>query len=235
MSKADKAQRISIDGPAGAGKSTVARMVAQQLGYTYLDTGAMYRAIALAVMLAHISADDEEAVTDIVKKSDLQIKSAADGTNTVYLKGKDVTADIRQQTVTEVVSDISNHKAVRDVLVEKQRQMASHGSCVLDGRDIGTIVLPDAELKIYLTASLTVRAKRRYRELAQKSQLVYAGGSNELSLQELIRAIERRDAKDSVNIHGPMRPADDAVTINTDDMTVDQVVEKIVELAKEKA
>ena len=217
--------KISIDGPAGAGKSTVARLVAQRLGYTYLDTGAMYRAITLAVLQAHIASNDEQSIAALVKKCDLQIKTDADGNNKIYLDGEDVSAEIRQQTISNAVSDVANHKAVRDVLVEKQRQMASHGNAVLDGRDIGTVVLPDAQLKIFLTASIAVRAKRRYADLQKTGEKV--------SLDELAKSIEERDNKDAKNTYGPMRPADDAIIIDTDNMTIEQVVEKIVTLAKE--
>jgi len=215
---------ISIDGPAGAGKSTVARLVAQRLGYTYLDTGAMYRAIALAVLQAHISSHDAPAIAELIKKCDLQIKTEIDGTNKIYLDGKDVSADIRQQAISAIVSDVANYKTVRDVLVDKQRQMASHGSAVLDGRDIGTVVLPDAELKIFLIASLAVRAKRRNADLQQSGEKV--------SPEQLAKAIEERDSKDAKNTYGPMRAADDAIIINTDNMTINQVVQKIVDLSK---
>lgn len=220
----DAVINIAIDGPAGAGKSTVARLVAQKLGYTYLDTGAMYRAIALAVLQANISGDDATAIATLVKKCDLQIKTEANGINKIYLDDKDVTAEIRQHAVSNLVSNVANHKAVRDVLVEKQRQMASQGGAVLDGRDIGTVVLPNAELKIFLTASLAQRAKRRFGDLKKAGENV--------SINQLTKSIEERDNKDAKNTYGPMIPAADAITINTDNMTITQVVSHIVELSK---
>jgi cytidylate kinase len=224
--------KIAIDGPAGSGKSTVARIVAQKLGLTYIDTGAMYRAITLAVLDAHIPVDDAQAIAALIKKCDLQIKQAADGANKIYLNGEDITVKIRQQTVSSHVSDVANHLSVRKVLVEKQRQMASQGQAVLDGRDIGTVVLPDAELKIFLTASLEVRAERRYKELEQTSGLEQSG--KKISITELASTIEKRDTKDINNTYGPLRQAQDAIAINTDHLTIDQVVDKIIELAKIK-
>ena len=218
--------KIAIDGPAGAGKSTVARMVAQKLHYTYIDTGAMYRAITLAVMRSKIPLSDTDAIAELLKKSNLEIKQNSDGKNQIYLDGQDVTEEIRQESVSSQVSDVANQLPVRKVLVEKQRQMASSGGCVLDGRDIGTIVLPDAELKIFLVASLAVRAQRRYLELNQKN--------NQVSLTKLTAAIDKRDIKDANNTYGPMRPASDAITIDTDHLIIEEVVNKITDLAKEK-
>ncbi len=225
--------KIAIDGPAGAGKSTVARMAAHKLGYTYLDTGAMYRAITLAVIEANIPVDDAPAIATLIKKCNLQIEQAPDGTNKIFLNGKDITTQIRQQIVSNKASDVANHFSVRQVLVEKQKQMASQGNVVLDGRDIGTVVLPDAELKIFLTASLAVRAERRYKDLEQRGALEQAG--KKVSITELAKEIEIRDGKDINNTYGPLRPADDAITINTDDLTINQVVENIIELAESKS
>jgi cytidylate kinase len=216
--------KITIDGPAGAGKSTVSLMVAQRLGLNYLDTGAMYRAIALAVLQTNADIHDAEALAELVKKSELQIRTEADGTNKVFLNGNDVSSAIRQQDVSDIVSDVANHKIVRDVLIEKQRQMAERGGAVLDGRDIGTVVLPNAKLKIFLTASLNERAKRRHADLQREGEYV--------SFEHLKDAIARRDEKDSKNNYGPMVPAEDAIIINTDDMTSEQVADNIVELAK---
>jgi len=218
--------QIAIDGPAGAGKSTVARMVAQKLGYLYIDTGAMYRAITLAVMRAKIAHDDSPAIADLIKKCSLEIKQAPNGTNKIYLNGEDVTTEIRQQAVSNLVSDVANQLSVRKVLVDKQREMSASGAVVLDGRDIGTIVLPDAQLKIYLTASLAVRAQRRLLELEKMNQAT--------SLSELTNAIARRDTKDANNTYGPMRPAQDAIMIDTDDLSIDEVVNKIVDLSRAK-
>jgi cytidylate kinase len=215
--------KIAIDGPAGAGKSTVARLVARKLGYKYIDTGAMYRAVTLAVLRSKIPISDEKAISQLVEKVQLEIRLSADGQNHIYLDGKEVSSEIRQQSVSEKVSDVANQANVRKFLVEKQRQMSSSGNIVLDGRDIGTVVLPEAELKIYLVASLEVRAQRRYLELNETNE--------KISLDDLTAAIEKRDSKDANNKYGPMRPAQDAITIDTDNLSADQVVSKIVDLA----
>jgi len=144
--------KIAIDGPAGAGKSTVARLVAQKLGYLYLDTGAMYRAVTLAVLQSNTKADDSTAITALLKNCDIEVKRDIDGNNQIYLNGKNVSKEIRTQQVNNLVSNVANLLAVRQMLVSKQKQMAIYGGIVLDGRDIGTIVLPDAELKIYLVS-----------------------------------------------------------------------------------
>jgi CMP/dCMP kinase len=217
-------KRIAIDGPAGSGKSTVAHLVAQKLGYTYLDTGAMYRAIALAVLKANVSPCDENAIAQLIKKCNLKICAETDGLNKIFLDDKDVSAEIRSQAVSNIVSDVANHKTVREVLVEKQRQMAKHGGAVLEGRDIGTVVLPEAELKIFLTASLDQRAKRRHADLVN-------AGEN-IAVKKLVQDIETRDAKDSKNTYGPLVRAQGAIEINTDNMTIEEVVDKIVSLAK---
>jgi cytidylate kinase len=218
--------KIAIDGPAGAGKSTVAHLVAQKLGYIYLDTGAMYRAITLAVLQAKINVDNEQAIAALVKNCNIEIKNDAKGANQIFLDSKNMTKEIREQAVNDAVSDVSNILAVRKMLVEKQRQIASAGGVVLDGRDIGTVVLPDAELKIYLIASLAVRAQRRYAELKQSK--------GTMSLADLTEAIDRRDKKDANNTYGPMRAAKDAITVDTDHLHINDVVKKIVELAQDK-
>jgi len=226
MSQKDRLIKIAIDGPAGAGKSTVARLVSQKLGYTYLDTGAMYRALTLAVLRANIPIDNEETVAALVINCNIEIKKDLDGGNQIFLDGKNVTKEIREQAVSNAVSDVSNILAVRKMLIEKQRQIAYNGGVVLDGRDIGTVVLPDAELKIYLIASLAVRAQRRYQELKDNNK--------KISLSELTKAIDTRDKKDANNAYGPMRAARDAITVDSDHLVIADVVEKIVELAKEK-
>jgi cytidylate kinase len=224
MAGKDKAIQIAIDGPAGAGKSTVARMVAQVLHYKYLDTGAMYRAIAIAMLEAQVLPSNDKAIASILKSCQIEIRNDGQGGNLLYLNGKDVTQQIRQEKISNTVSDFANVQAIRKFLIEKQQAMASSGGVVLDGRDIGTIVLPDAELKIYLTAALALRAKRRHAEL----------NDNNITLAELTELIDRRDEKDANNLYGPMRAAPDAITIGTDHLSISNVVEKIVSLAMEK-
>ncbi len=226
MSQNNRLIKIAIDGPAGAGKSTVARLVSQKLGYSYLDTGAMYRAITLAVLRANIPFDDDEAIAALVRSCKLEVKTDSTLTNQLFLDGENVTKEIREPAVSAAVSDVSNTLAVRKMLVEKQRLIAAKGGVVLDGRDIGTVVLPHAELKIYLIASLAVRAERRYLELKQSN--------DQISLSELTKAIEQRDTKDANNTYGPMHAAKDAITLDTDYLSIADVVEKIVQMAKER-
>jgi cytidylate kinase len=218
--------KIAIDGPAGAGKSTVAQLVAQKLGYTYLDTGAMYRAITLLVLRSRTEVTDSDGITELIQTCKIDIIRNKGASNEIFLDGKNITTDIRAQDVSNSVSDVSNILAVRKMLVEMQRQMSAIGGVVLDGRDIGTVVLPDAELKIYLIASLDVRAQRRHLELKDSKDCV--------SLSDLTKAIDIRDQKDAKNAFGPMRAASGAVIVNTDEMAINEVVKKIVDLAQEK-
>lgn len=222
----NKSIKIAIDGPAGAGKSTVARLVAQRLGYKYLDTGAMYRAITLAVLRAGIRTDDTASIITLIDSLKLDIQQDSKGINHIILDGENVSEPIREQKVSDAVSDVSNILAVRKLLIEKQREIASKGGVVLDGRDIGTVVLPNAELKIFLIASLAVRAQRRYLELKDKK--------SNISLADLTQAIDIRDNKDANNLYGPLKAAADAITVNTDYLLANDVVEKIIELAKQK-
>jgi len=226
MSKNHKLIKIAIDGPAGAGKSTVALMVARKFGYIYLDTGAMYRAITLLVLRAKIALDDGKSITELLKTSTIDVRHDQNGKNQIFINGNDVTDDIREQSVSNAVSEVANILAVRKMLIEMQRQIAAKGGVVLDGRDIGTVVLPDAELKIYLIASLAVRAQRRYSELRAKE--------SDISLSDLTEAIDIRDKKDAKNAYGPLKVASDAMIIDTDHLAINDVVEKISELAKEK-
>ncbi len=206
---------VAIDGPAGAGKSTVARAVAERLGVPHLDTGAMYRSITWAVLHAGADPDDPDAATAAAASASVDVSSEA-----VRVDGIDVTAAIRGPDVTAAVSAVSSHPGVRTELVRHQRAwVEAHGSGVLEGRDIGTVVLPDADLKIYLTATARTRAERRMGETA-----------GEEDLERVVADIERRDELDSNREHSPLRPADDAVTVWTDDLDVDGVVDSILAL-----
>jgi CMP/dCMP kinase len=219
---------IAIDGPVGAGKSTVACRVAAVLKFLYLDTGAMYRAATWVCLQRQINLEDEESVVEAVKQAAIEVTppAATDSRAGVVVDGVDVTTTIRSPEVTGAVSRVSAIAGVRDILVERQRQLAQENSVVMDGRDIGTVVLPRATLKIYLTASPLVRAQRRHRELAQLGQ--------NIDLLELQSQIEARDHYDSTRAVAPLRPAADAIPIDTNGLTIDQVVERILALVSNK-
>lgn len=214
--------KVAIDGPAGAGKSTVARLIAGKLGYVYVDTGAMYRAIAWTMMEEGIPPDDGPRVAEHLDGLQLELKPA-EGGQQVWVCGRDVTGVIRSPEVTRHVSRIAQLSAVRRYLTAIQRQMAAGGGIVMDGRDIGTHVLPDAELKIFLTASVEERAIRRYREMKEAGMAV--------ELAALKREIAERDRMDRERRESPLRMAEDAVLIDCTSMTVEQVVDRICGLA----
>ena len=214
---------IAIDGPAGAGKSTIARRVAKEKGYIYVDTGAMYRAIGLYFMNEGVDAENAAAVLEALAAIQVEIKYEA-GEQQVYLNGKNVSKKIRQEAVGNMASKVATKQAVRDKLLDLQRNLAATQDVVMDGRDIGTFVLPNAELKIYLTASVDTRADRRYKELVEKHMPA--------DLEEIKRDIEARDYQDMHREIAPLRQAADAVYLDSSDLTIDQVVEKIKSLAK---
>ena len=219
---------IAIDGPAGAGKSTIAKKVAQELGSVYVDTGAMYRAIGLYMLENGISMDDEEAVIGALDNCDIDLRYT-DGTQHIFLNGRDVSSDVRKEDVGKAASMVSKILPVREKLVDLQRIIAARTPVVMDGRDIGTVVLPDAELKIYLTASSHVRALRRFEELSQKFDL-----SEVPEIQFLEQAIKMRDERDMNREHSPLKKADDAVVVDSSEMTIDEVTELILRLASEE-
>jgi pantoate ligase/cytidylate kinase len=213
---------IAIDGPAGAGKSTVTRKVARELGLLYLDTGAMYRAVTWLVMQSGITIDDEEAVASLVRGVDIDIMSA-DSSNLpdrVYINGKEVTQAIRTPEVTANVSAIAAQAAVRQKLVKIQQTWGERGGVIAEGRDIGTNVFPHAELKIFLTASATERARRRLQDLREQ-------GYQDIELEQLSQEIQRRDEQDSNRSIAPLQKATDAIEIVTDGLTIEQVTAKI--------
>ncbi|EAZ92247.1 bifunctional pantoate--beta-alanine ligase/(d)CMP kinase [Crocosphaera chwakensis] len=213
---------IAIDGPAGAGKSTVTRRVAKALNLTYLDTGAMYRGIAWLVLNSGISIEDESAIAELVSQADLEfIPSSDDQPPQVIINGENVTNAIRTPQITALVSPISAYAAVRQKLVNYQQKLGKLGGIVAEGRDIGTNVFPDAEVKIFLTASVQERARRRLLDFQDQ-------GQDNLDLQQLEREIEQRDYQDSHRTLAPLRKASDAIELNTDDLTVEKVVNKIV-------
>lgn len=217
---------LALDGPAGAGKSTVARKVAQALGLLYLDTGAMYRAVTWLTLQSGISVEDEASIAELVSRSEIELESEGSGL-TVWINGRDVTQEIRTLEVTAHVSTIAAQAVVRQELVKRQQAYGRRGGIVMDGRDIGTHVFPDAELKIFLTASVQERARRRQQDLINQGQPAIA-------LPELEQAISERDRKDSTRQFAPLRKAEDAIEIQTDHLGVDEVVAKIVNLYQEK-
>ncbi len=215
---------IAIDGPAGAGKSTIARLAAKKLGFIYVDTGAMYRAIALYLLDAETNIDDPAALQDALKQVHINIVYEQDVQH-VFLNLQDVSAEIRSEKVGNMASKTSQIKAVREKLLDLQRNIAKENHVIMDGRDIGTNILPNAELKIFLTASVDVRAKRRFDELRNMG---------EWPDLEVIKAdIEQRDYQDMNREIAPLKQAEDAVRIDSSDMTIDEVVAKIYDLAKQ--
>lgn len=215
---------IAIDGPAGAGKSSVAREAAKRLNFIYIDTGALYRSIGVAVLNKGFATDDRKQVISVLPEIKLSL-GFSDTEQRVFLNGKDVSRDIRLPEASMAASNVSAIPEVREFLLEMQRKLAKENNCIMDGRDIGTVILPQAELKIFLTARAEVRAERRFVELEQKGTPV--------EFSALLDEIVKRDYNDSHRSVAPLKAADDAVTVDTSDMTFEEVVEKIVSLAKE--
>jgi len=216
--------QIAIDGPSGAGKSTMAKIVSRELGILYLDTGAMYRAVALKAIREGIDTKDEVALSKMVKDIDIKI-DYKDGQQKVYLDGEDVTGDIRTPEVTVGSSNVAVFPDVRKKMVELQREIASSNSVVMDGRDIGTHVLPNAEVKIFLTASAEERAKRRYEELKEK-------GALKQTFEELVREMEYRDKNDSSRKVSPLKKADDAILLDTSGLSIEESANKILDIVR---
>ena len=214
----DKLITIALDGPSGSGKSTVAKALSQKLNILYLDTGAMYRATAVKALELGIDPLDEKSVSGFIDDIDLEIKYV-DGAQRTFLDGKDVSEKIREPHVSMAASNISSLKCVRLKMVDMQRKIASKMSCVLDGRDIGSFVLPNADCKFYITASVGVRADRRYKELTEKGHKV--------NYEQLKNEIEQRDFNDKNRDFAPLTQAADAILIDTSYMSVQEVVDKI--------
>lgn len=213
---------IAIDGPGGSGKSTVAQMLAQSLGYLYVNTGAMYRAMALKVLQKKVSPEDEKAVEELTAETDVKIQRTEKGGIDVFLDGKNVTARVRKPDVANSVSPVSRIPAVRHWLVEKQRNAAETDNIVCEGRDIGTVVFPHAGHKFFLTASFQERARRRLGEY-EKSDI-------KVSISEVIKELKERDRIDSTREMSPLRKAEDAIEIDSTNMTPEQVVNKMLKI-----
>ena len=214
---------IAIDGPAGAGKSTIAKLVAKKKGYIYVDTGAMYRGLAIHFLKKGISADDVAAIEAACEDADVTI-GYENGAQQVYLNGENITAILRKEEVGAMASRTSGIPKVRATLMDLQQTMARTKDVVMDGRDIGTVVLPNADVKVYLTASVDCRAKRRYLELQEKGV--------ECNLEEIAKDIEERDYRDMHRETSPLRQAEDAVLVDSSDMTIEEVADTIIELCK---
>ena len=216
---------IAIDGPAGAGKSSISKVVANELGYLYIDTGAMYRGVTWAVLDSNVDVNNQKDVEALLPSLDLTLEPTASACK-VFVKGQDVTNLIRQQQINENVSTIASYKGVREYLVERQQAMAAIGGVILDGRDIGSVVLPNAELKIYLTASVDARAKRRWLEVQ--------GTSNEQPLEDIKKNVESRDEMDKNRDESPLVCVEDAIVVDSSNMTFDETVEHILHLVQER-
>lgn len=214
---------IAIDGPSAAGKGTVADFVAREMGYIHLDTGAMYRCAALRCLRRNVPLKEEPRVLQALEGMTFEQKE--DGS--IWMDGEDVSGQIREDRVSLGASDVSTLKGVRLDMVRRQRQLARKKGYVLEGRDIGTVVLPDAELKIFLTASVEVRSRRRFRQNLESGR--------KADLETIRRELEQRDYQDSHRRESPLRRADDAIPIDTSDMTIEEVVGKVVSLARKKA
>lgn len=213
---------VAIDGPAGAGKSTVARQVARCLGYVYIDTGAMYRAVALMARREGIAWDNGEALTNLTGQLRFEFRPDEDRPR-LLVNGEDVSAAIRTPEISRGASEVSRWPGVREALVDQQRRLGAQGGVVMEGRDIGTVVFPQARLKVFLTASSEERARRRSEELR-------AGGTT-VDLEAVLREVIERDTRDTQREHSPLRKAEDAVEVLTDGLTVEEVVARIAELA----
>jgi CMP/dCMP kinase len=217
---------IAIDGPVGSGKSTLARRVAALLGYAYIDTGAMYRSVALKALRRHIALDDTERLVSLARETRIDLR-APDGTQLVFLDGEDVTEAIRAPEVAQAASKIAVVQGLRKVLVVEQRRAGEQGGVVMEGRDIGSVVFPDAQLKIFLTASFEIRAERRWREHQQKGDAVDIGRTFE--------EVRERDRRDRERSASPLIRAEDAVLVDSTAMEPEEVARLVVLLAQERA
>ena len=218
---------IAIDGPSGVGKSTIAKLLAKELGFTYIDTGAMFRALSVYYTDNGIAAEEKEAVVGLTAKAELGIEYK-DDVQHMLVNGSDVTDRLRTETVSRTASVISQYPEVRSMLLDMQRKLAAKQNVIMDGRDIGTVVLPNAKLKIFLTASSRVRAERRYKQLNETGKLEGA------TFESILKDIEERDYRDSHRETAPLKAADDAVIIDTSELSIDEVKQRIVESFKQR-
>ncbi len=217
---------IAIDGPVGAGKSTIARLVARELGYTYIDSGAMYRALAWAARRKGITDDNPVPVLELLREAKIELRPRPDGINEVYVDGRDITGDIRTPEISQLASKLSAMPAVRRKMVALQQAMARAGGIVMEGRDIQTVVLPEAEVKIFLTAPARERAERRCKELRERGL--------QADVDQVLADIEARDQRDSTRADSPLRAASDAVQVDTGGLSIEQVAKKVLEVARKR-
>lgn len=217
---------VAIDGPAGTGKGTVAKLISEKLDFVYIDTGAMYRCITLKMIRESISLNEEEKIKDLLERTKITFKNLSDKQH-VYLDGEDVSDLIRKPNVNELVSPVSAIKIIRIKMVELQRKLGEEGNVIMEGRDITTVVFPNAEVKIYLDAKLEIRAERRYKELVERG--------NNVTYEDTLESIRKRDKNDMEKEMGALKIAEDAVVIDTSNMTIEEVYDKIkaiIELKK---
>lgn len=222
-----KHKSIAVDGPSGAGKSTLAKLLARRLGFLYVDTGAIYRTVGLRAYRAGVDPEDEAAVTALLDGLDIELKYGADGLQHMYLDGEDVTDAIRQHVISRYTSGVSAIPAVRAFLLERQRDMAREHDVIMDGRDIGTVVLPNAQVKVFLTASAEERARRRCREMEQKGTPV--------DYEQTLREIRQRDEQDMNRETAPLKPAEDSVLLDTSDLDFEGAVQRLLEIVRERS
>lgn len=222
-----KHKSIAVDGPSGAGKSTLAKLLARRLGFLYVDTGAIYRTVGLRAYRAGVDPEDEAAVTALLDGLDIELKYGADGLQHMYLDGEDVTDAIRQHVISRYTSGVSAIPAVRAFLLERQRDMAREHDVIMDGRDIGTVVLPNAQVKVFLTASAEERARRRCLEMEQKGTPV--------DYEQTLREIRQRDEQDMNRETAPLKPAEDSVLLDTSDLDFEGAVQRLLEIVRERS
>ncbi len=224
LPRKDRARVVTVDGPVGSGKGTISAQLAQRLGWNFLDSGALYRLVAIRALETETPDDPQAGLTALAAGLDFEFVSENGETRTI-LAGRDVTLELRREEVSSMASKVASIPAVREALIERQRAFLKPPGLVADGRDMGTVIFPSADLKIFLTASVEVRARRRYKQLKEKGESV--------NLSRLFREIEARDQRDSQRSIAPLRPAEDAITIDSTELNINEVVQKIYRLVEE--